>query len=258
VAQYRYTFIGVVHPERAAVSIGPVVWSLEADHAGISGTLTVSINVSQISAVFDSSQKVQDPFTLKNYIDDAVRVIVDAFGYIKGCGYDVEIVQMVGPKDEEGPIVFGVGIPALEGRQADSTALLKLVAIYKDRRGSYLQRCLSDFREAIRSPRDTGFFCYRAVESLRQFFVAEGASNNGESWKQLREAVNVDRDEIDFIKQFADPVRHGGDKAVTGVEREDLFRKTVKIIDGFIAFAERGYCISAAADTRDDSKGGKY
>lgn len=247
---YRYTFAGVIHPERAAVSVSTISFEINAPGAGIVGQLAMTIAVSQLTAVFTSQNQVSDFYTLKNHVADAVHVAVDAFGYVTGRGYDVELVQLI-PAESVVPIVFGVGIPALEDNSADPAArFTDLIRLFQDPRGSYLQRCFADLREAIRSPRDTGFFCFRAIESLRQFFVLEvKAKSDKESWEMFRTVLAVDRSAIDYVKEFADPARHGAAKPISDTERAEVFRRTWAIVGHFVEFAKAGYASRQAGSS---------
>jgi hypothetical protein len=129
---FRYIFTGVIHPERAAVNVSMTGWELQGLAAGISGKLSISIAVSQLLAVFDCDTEVSDISTLKNHVGDAVRVVVDAFGYLNGCGYDVEIVQLVQP-DRNDSDIFGVDIPALRTTEVDRPAqLTRMMGIFRD------------------------------------------------------------------------------------------------------------------------------
>jgi hypothetical protein len=239
---YRYTFTGVIHPERAAVSVSTTGWNLHGPTAGIDGRLAVTIAVSQVTALFESDTEVSDLATLRNHVSDAIRIAVDAVGFLNGCGYDVEIVQLVPPEGNV-PIVFGVDIPALQTNPAElSRRFTELIELFGESRSSHLQRCLADLREAIRSPKDTGFFCYRGIESLRQFFVLElGVKGDKESWETLRKALGIDRAPIDYVKEFADPVRHGKSKPISDAERAEVFRRTWEVVGRFIEFARAGY-----------------
>jgi len=238
----QYTFFGVVHPERANVNISKVVFQIVAKDAGLDGTLTMWIQTSQITAQFVPNEKVSDPYTLKNYVEDSVRAAVDALGYHNGCGYDIEIIQMVDSHGSQ-PIIFGVGISVLEGVTEDAgIELSDIFSLFRDRRGTYLQRCFADLREAIRSPMDTGFFCYRGIEGLQQFFrVEKNLKDKEEAWECFREELNVNRSTINYVKQLADPRRHGGAVYVSDSDRSEIFVKTWDIVNKFIAYAQQGY-----------------
>lgn len=171
-----------------------------------------------------------------------IRVALDALGYTLACGYDLEIIQMV---DSVGnpPVVFGVGIPAIEKSTASAGIKFEnIVSIFGDRRGQYLSRCLADLREAIRAPKDTGFFYYRGIESLRQFFLQEmKAKDDKVSWELLRSELAVDREEIETVKGLADPIRHGAGGGISDSERANVFTLTWNIVNKFIKYANAGY-----------------
>ena len=239
--KYRYIFSGVIHPERATISLPLITMRKIVMDAGFVGNAFISISASQLTVTFESDAEISEYATLKNYIADIVRAIVDAYGYLSGCGYDVEIVKLIPPGVNQS-YVFGVDIPVLKPSESDISAPFnRLMKVYNDAGASYIQHCFADFREAIRSPKDTALFCYRAIESLRQYFKVEKIiSSDGASWKCLRETLGVDRNDIDFVKEFADPLRHGEGKSISDVQRIELLKKTKAIIDSYIDFASKG------------------
>jgi hypothetical protein len=238
----QYTFFGKVHPERCNVSITEVRAEVETPGGEINGELRYYISLSQVTATFVCDKPVPNVFTLKNYVEDAIRVALDALGYTLACGYDLEVTEVI---DSMGncPIVFGIGIPAIERAASDAGVTFEsIMKVFKDAKGGYLQRCLADLREAIRVPKDTGFFCYRAIESLRQFFLREkGAKDDKASWEMLRSELAVDRADIETIKQMADPVRHGDSAAISGDQRAKTFALTWSIVNSFVKYANAGY-----------------
>lgn len=238
----QYIFYGKVFPERANVNISTVELNMANDEAGISGTLRLTIQCSQITALFITNSEVENIFTLKNIIEDAIRLQVDILGYLFGCGYDIEVTAMVDSQGNE-PIVFGVGIEELENQNDKKIEdFNKILSLFQDTKGDYLRRCLSDIREAIRMPKDTGFFCYRAIETIKQFFFKQiGTKNESESWEELRQALKIERSQIDFIKSFADPIRHGHTKYISAEDRLRVLTITWDIMDRFIEYALNGY-----------------
>ncbi len=238
----QYIFFGKVHPERCNVSIAELHTQVKSLDGDVDGVVHHSISLSQVTATFVGGRPVQNIYTLKNTVEDVIRVALDALGYTLACGYDLEIIQMI---DSVGnpPVVFGVGISAIDNSAARAGVKFEnIVSIFGDGRGQYLQRCLADLREAIRAPKDTGFFCYRGVESLRQFFLQEmKAKDDKASWELLRSELAVDREEIETIKGFADPIRHGGSGGISDSERANVFTLTWNIVNKFITYANAGY-----------------
>jgi hypothetical protein len=238
----QYTFFGKVHPERTNVSIPEVRARLGVHGDEIYGELRYYISLSQVTATFVCEEPLPNVFTLKNSIEDAIRVALDALGYTLACGYDLDVTQMMDSLGNR-PVVFGVGIPAIEKAASDAGVSYGIIMeLFKDARGGYLQRCLADLREAIRVPKDTGFFCFRAIESLRQFFLRErGAKDDKSSWEMLRSELAVDRADIDAIQTLADPVRHGGSVAVSDAQRAKTFALTWGIVNKFVKYGNAGY-----------------
>ena len=200
----------------------------------------VSINASQVSIVIETTDKNADLPTLKNYVEYLVRTVVDAYGYLTGRGYDVEITSVVDPDGKH--TVFGVGIPELEEAQNERPLhfpeLLEVMG-----RSQHLHRALGDLREAIRSPWDTGFFCHRAVECIRQSFVKEeDGDDKGPSWKSLRNELRIDRSWIEeYTKKSADAQRHGSTPYMSGEDRVLAMKHAWKVIDRFCVYVYGGF-----------------
>lgn len=234
-----YIFSGKIMPERANVSVSRLSIQVLAEEAGINVDAIVSINASQVSIVIETTDKNADLSTLKNYVEYLVRTVVDAYGYLSGRGYDVEITFVVDPDGKQ--TVFGVGIPELEEAQPERPLSFDdLLGVVK--KSQHLHRALGDLREAIRSPFDTGFFCYRAVECIRQSFVKEeNVDNRKPSWKRLGNALRIDRSWIDKLTEFADPQRHGGTPYMSGKDRVSTMQHAWKVIDRFCVYAYRGF-----------------
>jgi hypothetical protein len=239
---FQYTFFGKVHPERCNVSIPEVRAEVRLGMDQVDGVLRYYISLSQVTATFIADNPIANIHTLKNVVEDAVRIALDALGYTLACGYDLEIIQVI-DSIENPPVVFGVGIPAIERSASDAGVTFQtILSVFGDPKGQYLQRCLSNLREAIRAPKDTGFFCYRGIENLRDFFVQEKrAKDKNASWELLRTELSVVRADLDLIKGFADPIRHGGGGTISDQERANVFTLTWGIVNSFIKYANAGY-----------------
>lgn len=238
----QYTFFGKVYPERCIVSVDEIRARIGAQGTEIQGDLRYYISLSQVTAVFICEERVSNIFTLKNDVEDAIRMALDALGYTLACGYDLEITQMIDSLGNA-PIVFGVNMPAVERTALDAGVSFDMImSLFTEQRGSYLRRCFADLREAIRVPKDTGFFCYRAIETLKSFFHREaGVADDRTAWELLRSELNVNRPDIEAIKQFADPVRHGGIVAIRDDQRAYIVSLTWRIVNKFILYAKAGY-----------------
>jgi hypothetical protein len=231
----KYIFHGLVIPERTNVYIQKTRCYYPDKKMEIITECYNSKIVAECScAVSDVSL-----LTLKNYVEMAIRIIVDSIGYAFACGYDVEI-ESAYDLDKKNLAIFGVhenifdepkinedtdkGIPHPE----ISISLFELAKI--SGANIELQIALSDFREAIRQPNFTSFHCYRAIEALGHAFTGDKISQ----WKGLRETLHVDRASIDKVKDSADSLRHGKPSLQSWDDRKEHMLITWYIIKKYV------------------------
>lgn len=236
---FIYIFSGKVLPERTVVGLGPFhdLFFKQQD-VNIEGNLTFSIQHSIISIRFETEKAISDYFTLRVYISRVVQFFVDILGYELSCGYRIEVTQLNYPEH----IVFGVGENFSEKSQETiDYNVINIIDTFlsKDNRDlemNYLMLILSDIREAIIQTHMTPFYCFRAIESIKKFFGTKyDIKKDDKQWEKLREELNVERNIIDQVKEFADPIRHGDISQVIDWEkRKDILIITQQIINKFI------------------------
>jgi len=235
-----YTFFGKVLPERANVTISQIAYRLIQPDSGIEGDLIVSISLSQVTARFISGEEVVDLLTLRNYVYDSIRVELDILGYMNGSGYELEIIQVADSLGNP-PVIFGIDIPVL-ANQNRSIDFEKVINLFQDNRGNYLRLCLADLREAIREPRDTGFFIYRAIETLMQSFRTDDSKKTKErAWQSLRSELSVSEEDVRNLGKVATSFRHGDTRYIGDAEKCELFTIAWNIVDKYIQYACNGY-----------------
>lgn len=228
-------------PERAQLSLA---FSLGFSHltSGADGEAHVSIILNQIAVAVESPHE-WDIFDLRNVVLNLVRGQLDAIGYLVGHAYDLEITRVIN-RELSVDYVFGIDMPCIasRGRTNDLTASLtelrgKLVGL----QGIFLHRCFADLVSAMKNADDTGFYCYRALESLRHHCAAaHDLSDKSKTvqWEKFREVASTDRDSIDQIKAAADPARHGEAADISSVRRGELLTATWIIVDSYLAQVE--------------------
>ena len=155
-----YILTGRVIPERALLDISEVRLKVLASDDVPEGDLFIQVIKSQIFVRFLAAGEVRNIFTLRNIVEDAARMVLDATGYFAGYGYDAEIVQAVRSNASE-KYVFGIDVPALAGVcEKAGVTVNDIFAALSKTDGYYFRHALADVREAIKSPKDTGLFCY--------------------------------------------------------------------------------------------------
>jgi len=232
-----YLFQGVVLPERAQLTLQ---FGLKFTHigSGASGTAKVSIVLNQI-AVWIESEHEWDIFDLRNLVKTLVQSHLAMVGYLKGYAYDFEVTRVLS-QSRQIDYVFGVDIPCLaeRGNPVDlQEALAKLREKTTGPDGVFLHRCFSDLASAMKHADDTGFYCYRAIESLRHHCAARNGLSGAEKsrqWEKFREVAGCSEETLRTIKEAADPLRHGEASASNAGDRTTMFTNTWDVVGGYL------------------------
>lgn len=232
-----YIFYGVVLPERAQLSRHFTVGFTHVT-TGVEGTATVSIVLNQVAVWLDGENE-WDIFDLRNVVKHLVQSDLDMIGYFKGHAYDFQITRVLN-QSRGIDYVFGIEIPCLVERNRFVNLELELTRLHDKINGPnsvFLTRCFNDLVSAMKNADDTGFFCYRAIESLRHHCAAVNGLSDEETskqWKQFREVAGCTEGTLREIKLTADPLRHGQIAGFSSAEREALFLKTWDVVDGYL------------------------
>ena len=231
-----YIFYGTVLPERAQLSLQ---CELEFSHvgSGVPGKAKLCIVLNQV-VVWIESDYAWDIFDLRNVVKNIVQTQLAMVSFAKGFAYDFELTRAMN-RERDIDYVFGVDIPVLakRGENVDlGTELLLLREHSAGPNGVYVHRCLADLVSSMRNADDTGFYCYRAIESLRHHCAAVHQlteSSKPEQWRKFREVSGAEEETLRAIKDAADPLRHGQPAGMTSAERESLFTMTWDVVDGY-------------------------
>jgi hypothetical protein len=170
-----------------------------------------------------------DVYDLRNVAKTLVLNELEVVGYLKGYTYDVEIRRVLN-RELNIDHVYGVDIPCLANRTPDAD-FLQRVAEIRDKclgaEGVLIHRCLADLSSAMKHADDTGFYCYRAIESLRQHCILKfglDPERKDVHWVKFRELTRCSEDILREIKAAADPVRHGEVVKITRASNYALHR----------------------------------
>lgn len=232
-----YLFYGVVLPERAQLSLQ---FALGFSHvvSGVEGVAKISIILNQI-AVRVESEYNWDIFDLRNVVKNIVQNHLAMVGYLMGYAYDLEVTRVIN-QSREIDYVFGIDIPCLTERGKAINLRDTLVKL-RDKtigvNGVFLNRCFADLVSSMKHADDTGFYCYRAIESLRHHCAAvHGLSgvDKARQWEKFREISKCTKEALLEIKAAADPLRHGEASGGNAEDRAKLLTSTWGIVDGYL------------------------
>ncbi|HIF9106476.1 hypothetical protein WAX88_20980 (plasmid) [Photobacterium damselae subsp. damselae] len=234
--KFIHMLTGVVHPERADVNISPIhLYDEYGNH------LIFSICKSRIACSIEGTEELDENSAnnLRLLVDDKIRNIVDSLGFTIGCGYDVEIIQIYSLGDTSfSHFISGVEEVSLKDLcKKEQISFSNIISLFNSDFGIYLNRSLSDLRLAIRSPQDTAFYCYRAIECLSHYFRHNGELTKSQAWSMLRNSLKIRKEDIIAIKDSADPIRHGNPLEENNSDRQEIMMNTWDITIKFIKFA---------------------
>lgn len=179
--------------------------------------------------------------TLRNYVDQVIRILVDSNNYLRGQGLDIEITSITDEKNAH--IVFGVDIVRFAGSEKDIKANFNRMLRLAEK-SPHLRLALSNLRDAIRRPSDTGFHSYRAIECIRQAFresddEEETKEEKEKSWKRMNDSLQIQKEFSKYLTRYANPQRHGWYKAMIEGERVEAMERAREIVDRFCTYLER-------------------
>lgn len=234
----RFLFSGIVHPERLGLTLGTIDQMLASQDGTKLGSMKFSIQNSQITAVMEWENDSEDIFTPRNILKTFVEPILNITEFLKGYAFDIEITKVF-ESDLNEIRVFNNDIPALAERNKtrELTEAKNVYPLCSGPEGIYLRRCLGDLNMAMKHADDTPFYCYRALESLKQYFgFVNGITGDREQWKSMASALGGKEEDVTPIKDLAFPARHGIPNPITDSKRKDIFLLTWNIVESFIDY----------------------
>jgi hypothetical protein len=234
----KWSVIGRILPERVPLTISIPEQTVNLTDFALSYRVKINIADSQLIASVNIAKGKVDPHTLRNCVESDVRAVTDLVGYLRGCSFGVDITSMISSDGECG--ILGINVPVLAEARKDQKMQIEddLLTSVLSEQSAHL--ALADFREAMRNPVETGFFCYRAIEAMMQSLKNNLTDNDDAAWKELRTRLRVERSAIDRVKKHSDYPRHGKPFSISDADRETVFLATNKILERFFEYLRRG------------------
>ena len=106
-------------------------------------------------------------------------------------------------------------------------------------RDDFFRRAIADLKSALLFPSDTGFYCYRAVETTAQSF-GSSTDQSKTPWTELNSALNLNRNFLNPVTKFSDTQRHGKWATMTAAERAEALKTAWIILYRYSQFSMNG------------------
>ncbi len=233
----RLYFSGVVLPERAPLTISEVRSQVVDSEGNMTASIALNIYNNQVTAFVDTDES--DISTVRNLVRSEVEFVTSVGGFLAGYGYEVEITKVFS-EDIQITKVFGIDISALVERQQGINFNEAINAIFPLCYGElaiFLRRCLNDLSFAIKRLDDTAFYCFRAIESLRQSFgLEQNLTDEKQQWAAMTAATGKTKEDIEPLRTHAFPARHGIPRPLSDDERKELFLLTWEVVESYIDY----------------------
>ena len=208
---FEYAFKGKIHPERVKFSAPSFSFGLQHENILLDGQGEISIEESIINIRFYSPTNHCDSETcnletLKNFIEDVARCLVDTYCYVNSYAYDVEI-SSVHSTDLALDYIFGVkGEWDIEkDHEIANIEFDMIMALYAKPESQFIKDVLADFRRAIKYPSMTASFCFRAIETIRRNkfedeSIVENDKRRKNGWTALRNKFHLVHRKLSYLK----------------------------------------------------------
>ncbi|MEU8227257.1 hypothetical protein, partial [Kribbella sp. NPDC048915] len=227
---------GLVHPTKLG-------WMFERPFTfNLNGTLDCEVVVRQGQFnVFIRGDKPDDLRTSLNQVEEIIQGCLDSLGFWMATPLRAETLSMV---------IDGNQLILKEGRWPDLLPETQEpeYRVSSEQLGPFVDAAiceplvrfaLADVRTAIEFPGETVWLCYRAIESIRQWFLPEGTSDvaaaRRQSWTDLKETLDIKEEEIRELEKLAIARRHGANTYASEEVRLNALRLARRVIERFIA-----------------------
>ncbi len=243
---FKYIFTGKTYPERVNFSVGlELPFILKHLNFGLKSETSIKFKNSVItvelwSNVDHSKNANCNLETLKNIVEENVRLVVDAYCFVKSYSYDIEITRVL-CTDLRIDYTFGVRGEwnITKDEQITNTEFTKILKLFDRPERVFLKDVFADFRRSIKYPGMTACFCFRAMETTRRFYFEDQTNTDKDKrrrdgWQKLRNEFNLKESDFTEIQKFALPNRHGDYPVISYQERERIMNFTRGIIERLI------------------------
>lgn len=248
--KYKYKLSGLVYPERVKFDLkglenryGEV--SILTPNWDIKGNFSLEVNNCKVIAIFESDKKYgQDTKpnieTLKNFIEETIRIFIDTFCFVNSYNYDVSIDNVVCKQtglDYTFPVIGEWGYKA---KRDDFPKTLDEVMRLQEKSNA-ISLALSDYRRSIKYPRMTALYCLRALETIRRTYfddynTKDDNMRDKNGWGKMAANLLVTKNQD--LLSFAKDNRHGNYPPITYKKRKEFMQYTRNAIEKFIEWSK--------------------
>lgn len=211
--EQKYIFTGVIHPQRAMLQDRSLkVYFGMLGHPG-KWYFEARILCNQLVAYVTTDVYI-DEYVLKSHVEGLINDELARLAFTLGYEFKLSLDRAIN-RESGLDRVFGIDNAYISEIMAEHDFEIlnqKLRSMTVNAEGTFFSRALTDLKSALSNRDDAAFYCFRALESLRNHFnfVNELTPNKDKEWVQFREFLNITREDIiSKVKVHSDAMRHG-------------------------------------------------
>jgi hypothetical protein len=233
--------IGRVIPERKRFGHEGLRLYIKDSEAGVDACVIFGVIDNQLAARIIGNVGDLSNFTLNNIVRQAEQSLLNAYAFIHGEMFEVDIVGIAkDAKDRtDGSLEFHYLDNVDEVIQARDplVSLEEIWALCQSHAGLYLRSSLNDLRMALRNHADGPFYCYRAMETIRHDIGRRHKiKEKKQQWERMRAVLAVSEHDIDVVKALAEGLRHGEPTRYTGQQWRQVISITWNVVEAYMLF----------------------
>lgn len=224
---------GVIHPGRLG-------WTLEDSVRFEFYGATCELFVRRaVFNFFIEGDRPEDLATFLNHVHSIIQAALDSLGFFMAAPIRGEILSMIidGVELHHRDLQWEQLLP--EGSNKARVEGVQLQPFMRTALGeSAVRLAIADLRSALESPGETVMLSFRAIESIRHWYLDGEADDDAarkRSWVALRTQLSISREEIKPLEELATSRRHGGEPFATEQQRLDALLLARKVVERFVA-----------------------
>lgn len=202
----KYIFFGQILPKDESIICKDMKVKFQKTYQGKPFTANIAVTIanSEITAICETDFDLDNFSTLRNFVKGYLQDIMNHISF--NTNYPLYVYLNKAILNNEmilNETNLNTGYFNRVGKELDSK---EIYLILTDRH-QQISTALNDFRLARENAGNTAFFCFRAIEAVRNDFKGK---NDKEKWESMRKNLNLTKEYINkFKEKHVDPQRHG-------------------------------------------------
>lgn len=234
---------GQIIPERRAFGHDGLKLFIKDLAAGIDTTLIFSVMDNQFIAKVVGDVGDQSNVMIKHMVSQAERIVLNAMAYTNGSVFDLDVIGVIheshDKSNESVNFHYMDNVHDIIKNRHSAFEIKEIWQLCISDDGLPLRRCLNDLRMALKELNDSPFYCYRAIETTKYHIGTRfGETKDKKQWEATRSILQVEKAEINIIKNLADDLRHGKSVSYDGSEWRNIISITWDIVELYIKYLQ--------------------